>query len=343
MFVNSDIKTKAITYWLLTIYLLLIFMIAIGGLTRLTDSGLSITQWELFKGILPPINSNEWNIYFEKYKKIPEFIYLNSDISLNEFKFIFYWEYFHRLLGRIIGLVCIIPLIYFFFKYRNKNISMYKYTAIFFLVCLQGIVGWYMVESGLVDRVDVSHYRLATHLSLAFVILSLTLWYIFQNLQIKSFHNKISSSLVLSIFILIFLQIILGAFLAGLDGGLIYNTWPDMNGDFLPNDSNAKLIFSLEAFSTPSIVQFIHRNTAYILLLLVFYFNLIYIKSRLPIKPLLIFDLAICFQIILGIVTLLSGAKIIYASLHQIGSILVVSSFLFILYKNFKTNLPLSG
>ena len=271
MFVNSDIKTKAITYWLLTIYLLLIFMIAIGGLTRLTDSGLSITQWELFKGILPPINSNEWNIYFEKYKKIPEFIYLNSDISLNEFKFIFYWEYFHRLLGRIIGLVCIIPLIYFFFKYK-KNISMYKYTAIFFLVCLQGIVGWYMVESGLVDRVDVSHYRLATHLSLAFVILSLTLWYIFENLQIKRFHNKISSSLVLSIFILIFLQIILGAFLAGLDGGLIYNTWPDMNGDFLPNDSNAKLIFSLEAFSTPSIVQFIHRNIAYILLILVFLF-----------------------------------------------------------------------
>ncbi len=341
MFVNSDIKTKAITYWLLTIYLLLIFMIAIGGLTRLTDSGLSITQWELFKGILPPINSNEWNIYFEKYKKIPEFIYLNSDISLNEFKFIFYWEYFHRLLGRIIGLVCIIPLIYFFFKFRNKNISIYKYTTIFFLVCLQGIVGWYMVESGLVDRVDVSHYRLATHLSLAFVILSLTLWYIFENLQIKSFRNKISSSLVLSIFILIFLQIILGAFLAGLDGGLIYNTWPDMNGDFLPNDSNAKLIFSLEGFSTPSIVQFIHRNIAYILMLLVLYFNYIYIKSRLPIKPLLIFDLAICFQIILGIITLLSGAKIIYASLHQIGSILVVSSFLFILYKNFKTNLPL--
>ena len=116
-----------------------------------------------------------------------------------------------------------------------------------------------------------------------------------------------------------------------------------MNGDFLPNDSNTKLIFSLEAFSTPSIVQFIHRNIAYILLILIFYFNLIYIKSRLPIKPLLIFDLSICFQIILGVVTLLSGAKIIYASLHQIGSILVVSSFLFILYKNFKTNSPLSG
>ena len=127
MFVNSDIKTKAITYWLLTIYLLLIFMIAIGGLTRLTDSGLSITQWELFKGILPPINSNEWNIYFEKYKKIPEFIYLNSDISLNEFKFIFYWEYFHRLLGRIIGLVCIIPLIYFFL---NTEIKIFRCTNI---------------------------------------------------------------------------------------------------------------------------------------------------------------------------------------------------------------------
>ncbi len=341
MFVNSVIKNKPITLWLAIIYLLLILMIAIGGLTRLTDSGLSITQWELFKGILPPFTSSEWNIYFDKYKKIPEFIYLNSNITLSEFKIIFYWEYFHRLLGRFIGLFCLIPLLYFFYKYSHKKRSLYKYLSIFFLVCLQGAIGWYMVESGLVDRIDVSHYRLATHLSLAFIILSITFWYILENLKIDHFKYKIPFPLLSTILILIFLQIILGAFLAGLDGGLIYNTWPDMNGDFLPNDSNTNIFLSKEAFNTPSIVQFIHRKIAYLLLFFVLYFNFIYLKKKLPIMPLLIFNFAIFFQICLGIITLLSGAKILYASLHQIGSILVISSFIFIFYKNQKTNLPL--
>ena len=267
MFVNSVVKTRAVKWWLLTIYFLLILMIIVGGLTRLTDSGLSITKWELFTGILPPFTSSQWNIYFLEYKKIPEFIYLNSNITLKEFKVIFYWEYFHRLLARIVGLVSLIPLLYFVYKYRNETKNLIKYFIIFILVCLQGVLGWYMVESGLIERVDVSHFRLAAHLSLAFVILSLTFWYLLETINIKSFDYKISNLFLTCLLLVIFLQIILGAFLAGLDGGLIYNTWPDMNGDFLPNDSNAKLIFSLEAFSTPSIVQFIHRNIAYILML----------------------------------------------------------------------------
>jgi len=341
MFVNSVIERRPITLWLISIYILIIFMIVVGGLTRLTDSGLSITKWELFRGILPPLNLDEWDFYFSEYKKIPEFIFYNNNISLNEFKVIFYWEYFHRLLGRIIGLISILPLLYFFYKYRKTNISLTKYLIIFFLICGQGFLGWYMVKSGLVVRIDVSHYRLASHLSLAFVILSITFWYILENLSVKKFSSKLPNILLLIILIFIFLQITFGAFLAGLDGGMVYNTWPDMNGGFLPNDSNPSDFLSLKFLDTPSIVQFVHRNIAYLLMILILYFNVIYLKKRLPFIPLLIFNLTVLFQIILGIITLLSGAKIIYASLHQIGSIAVISSFLFIFFKNNKTNLQL--
>ena len=339
MFVNSDMKSKAITFWLLSVYSLVILMIVVGGLTRLTDSGLSITQWELFKGILPPISQDDWNIYFDKYKKIPEFIYLNSNITLSEFKIIFYWEYFHRLLGRIIGLVAIIPLLYFFYKFRNQNVSLLKYFSIFILICLQGFLGWYMVESGLVDRVDVSHYRLALHLLVAFVILSLTYWYFLESINVKPFVNKLPNLFLFFLLLLILIQILLGAFLAGLDGGLIYNTWPDMNGNFLPNDTDVFRFFTLEAFNTPSILQFIHRNVAYVLCAFIVYLNIIYILKKLPLAPLLILDLTIIFQITLGIITLISGVKITYASLHQIGSIFLISSFLYIYYRNIKINL----
>ncbi len=343
MFVNSVVKTRAVKWWLLTIYFLLILMIIVGGLTRLTDSGLSITKWELFTGILPPFTSSQWNIYFLEYKKIPEFIYLNSNITLKEFKVIFYWEYFHRLLARIVGLVSLIPLLYFVYKYRNETKNLIKYFIIFILVCLQGVLGWYMVESGLIERVDVSHFRLAAHLSLAFIILSLTFWYLLETINIKSFDYKISNLFLTCLLLVIFLQIILGAFLAGLDGGLIFNTWPDMNGKIFPDDSKFADFLTYDALNSPSIIQFVHRKTAYVLTFLILYFNFIYIKKKLPLTPLIVFDLTILFQIFLGVITLLSGAKILYASLHQIGSIFVVSSFLFIFFKNFKTNLQPSN
>ena len=343
MFVNSHLNIRSINVWLITIYSLLILMILVGGLTRLTDSGLSITQWELFKGIFPPLNNAQWEIYFSKYKQIPEFKYLNSDITLQEFKIIFYWEYSHRLLGRLIGLITLVPLIYFFYKYKNQNKFLKRYSIIFILVCLQGVIGWYMVESGLVDKVDVSHFRLATHLFLAFVILSLCFWFILERYNIEAFTNKLPKNFLLSILILLFAQIILGAFLAGLDGGLIYNTWPDMDGNFFPNDAHPIIFFTVDFLNTPSVIQFIHRLIAYILLAFIIYLNYLYLTKNLPKLPLLIFDLSILIQMLLGIVTILSGAKIIYASLHQIGSIFVVSSFLFILFKNNKVNLQLSN
>ncbi len=334
MFVNSDNYIKYLKLWLITLYLLIILMVAVGGLTRLTDSGLSITAWELFIGILPPLNVNEWNFYFTQYKKIPEYQNINYGMSLSEFKIIFYWEYAHRLLARLVGLFSLIPLIFFSLKFKDSKYYSNKYYFIFFLVCLQGFIGWYMVSSGLIENNDVSHFRLSVHLSLALLILSLIFWFILEVFRVRKFHIKISNFLLLFILVLIFIQILLGAFLSGLDGGLIYNSWPDMNGSFFPNDVKFYEVINSQLLSNPSIVQFLHRSTAYLLLFFIIILNYFYIKQKYDFKYLLFFDVAILIQIFLGIITLISGVDIKYASLHQLGSILVLSSYFLILYKN---------
>ena len=334
MFVNSDNYIKYLKLWLITLFLLIISMVGVGGLTRLTDSGLSITAWELFIGILPPLNIEEWNWYFSEYKKIPEFKNINYLMTLNEFKTIFYWEYAHRLLARVVGLFSLLPLIFFTLKFRNNKSYSNKYYLIFLLVCLQGFIGWYMVSSGLIENNDVSHFRLSIHLTLALFILCLIFWFILDLSNITKFKIKISNLLLFLILILIVLQIILGAFLSGLDGGLIYNSWPDMNGAFFPNDITANDYLSSKLFYNPSIIQFFHRLTAYILLFFIIFLNYLFIKKKLNFLNILFFDFAILLQIFLGIVTLVSGAEIKYASLHQLGSILVLSSYLLILYKN---------
>ena len=174
MYIEKKMLKIYISYWLGAMFWIVSIMIIVGGLTRLTDSGLSITEWELFSGFLPPLNETQWNIYFNLYKEIPEYKLQNYLMSLDEFKLIFWWEFIHRFLGRLIGIFFILPLIYFSMKLGfNKSKNLF---IIFFLICLQGFVGWYMVTSGLVDRVDVSHYRLSLHLVLAFIILSLIFW-----------------------------------------------------------------------------------------------------------------------------------------------------------------------
>ena len=334
MFVNSDNYIKYLKFWLITLFLLIILMIAVGGLTRLTDSGLSITAWELFTGILPPLNINEWNFYFSEYKKIPEYQNINYGMSLNEFKVIFYWEYAHRLLARFVGLFTLIPLIFLSFNFKNVEHYSNKYYWIFFLICLQGFIGWYMVSSGLIQNNDVSHFRLSLHLSLALIILCLIFWFILDIFKIEKFQEKIPNLLTLFILKLIIIQIILGAFLSGLDGGLIYNSWPDMNGSFFPNDVKLNDIINFQLFNNPSIVQFLHRLTAYLLLFFIIILNYLYIKKKQDIKNILFFDVAILIQIFLGIVTLISGVEIKYASLHQLGSIFVLTTYFIILYKN---------
>ena len=334
MFVNSDYYLKYLKLWLIILFLLIILMVAIGGLTRLTDSGLSITAWELFTGILPPLNINEWNFYFSEYKKIPEYQNINYGMNLDEFKVIFYWEYAHRLLARFVGLVALLPLIIFSLKFkRNKDYSN-KYYWIFFLICLQGFIGWYMVSSGLIENNDISHFRLSIHLSLALFILCLIFWFLLDVSDVQNFENKISNLFLLFILTLIIAQIILGAFLSGLDGGLIYNSWPDMNGNFSPNDVDSSDYLSFQIFYNTSIIQFLHRVIAYILLLFVIFLNYLFFKKKLSFSNILLFDFAILLQVFLGIITLISGVEIKYASLHQLGSIFVLSSYLLILYKN---------
>ena len=334
MFVNSDNYIKYLKLWLISLFSLIVLMVAVGGLTRLTDSGLSITAWELFTGILPPLNIQEWNFYFSEYKKIPEYQNINYGMSLNEFKVIFYWEYIHRLLARFVGLFTLIPLLIFGLYFKKAKYYSNKYYWIFFLVCLQGFIGWYMVSSGLIENNDVSHFRLSIHLSLALLILCLIFWYILDVYELKKFSERMPNLLLLFILKLIVLQIILGAFLSGLDGGLIYNSWPDMNGNFFPNDVKFNDVVNSQLLSNPSIVQFLHRSTAYLLLFFIIILNFNYLRNKYDLKYILFFDIAILLQIFLGIITLISGVEIKYASLHQLGSILVLSSYFLILYKN---------
>ena len=333
----TEINTKFKIYisnWLLFMFFLVSAMIVVGGLTRLTDSGLSITEWEFFKGFFPPINNDAWLAYFESYKQIPEFKLQNYSMTLSEFKVIFWWEWAHRFFGRVIGLTFLIPLIIFTIKLGFKK--LYIFYFIFFLICIQGFLGWYMVQSGLINNTDVSHFRLSIHLLFAFIILSLIFWNYLRLVDTNKKEKKINNYIPEFFLLLIFLQIIIGAFVSGMDAGKIYNTWPLMGDYYFPDDNKFLSLFKLSAFSDPSLVQYMHRNLAY--LILIIYILISYITYRNKIfnlfKPLVILGLIILLQIILGILTVLSGASILTASLHQFSSILLITSSLYFLYKN---------
>ena len=337
-FMNEGNKNIYISLWLLLITLLVALMIVVGGLTRLTDSGLSITKWQLFSGIFPPLSNSDWENYFNLYKEIPEFKLQNYSMTIGEFKIIFWWEWAHRFLGRLIGICFLLPLIYFTIKFGFKNLK--RFYFIFFLICAQGFIGWYMVSSGLIDRVDVSHYRLALHLLIAFLILSLVLWDYFKLKQINLSHQKLKMYLPITFLILIFCQITIGAFVSGMDAGTIYNSWPLMGSTYFPDDNEFINIFKLSAFNDPSLVQFFHRNLAYIIF--IYYLFLIYkiYKNNFNryYAPIKIIGFVLFIQIVLGIFTLLYGAQIYLASMHQITSIFLVSSGIYFLYLNSNSN-----
>jgi len=338
MYIEKNYLNKYICNWLALMFWLISLMIVIGGLTRLTDSGLSITQWQLFSGIFPPFNELQWMNYFDLYKQIPEFKLQNYSMTIDEFKIIFWWEWGHRILGRLIGICFLIPLIYFQIKLgfkKTKNLFL-----IFLLICLQGFIGWYMVSSGLIDRVDVSHFRLLVHLILAFIILSLIYWNYLYFKQISNSKKHFSRYFIIIFLVLIFLQISIGALVAGMDAGKIYNSWPLMGLNYFPDDNNILNLFKLSAFNDPSIVQFMHRNLAY--LIVIFYLLMIIkiIKNQLYefYKPIKVVGIILFIQILLGILTLLFGAHIILASMHQISSIFLVSSSIYLLFFNTRIN-----
>ena len=320
-----------VSLWLLSLIILVFIMIIVGGLTRLTDSGLSITEWELFKGILPPLTKETWISYFNLYKEIPQFQLVYPAMTIEEFKIIFYWEYFHRLLGRIIGLLYLIPLIYFSIKNVFDKKTLIVLYFIFFLILIQGVLGWYMVESGLILNTTVSHYRLSLHLLFAFIILSFLIWnYLnFSHNQKKIFFN-FKNKLTKTLFILILFQIIIGAFVSGLDAGMIYQTWPKMNLSYFPDDINLNNFDLLNLMSNQSFVQFLHRSFAYLIIFFVVFLGvkmLIQKKTKFFNDYLNVFFVLIA-QVLLGIFTLISGLNLYLASLHQITSIILVFTVL---------------
>ena len=336
-------KNIYISNWLLLITFLVALMIFVGGLTRLTDSGLSITRWDLISGILPPLSLNDWEKLFSLYKQIPEYSLLNSSMTLEQFKTIYWWEYTHRLLGRFVGLFYFIPLFYLTLKRVIKKNSLISLYLILFLIFFQGFVGWYMVKSGLTERIDVSHYRLSLHLTLAFIIFILLLWNYLKYKKQRIFvqNKKLPSYLPILFLLCMLIQISIGAFVSGLDAGKIYQSWPLMNHSYFPDDSNLKDLFSMKTFETPSIVQFIHRNIAYFIILLfsyiatIIYMNEDFIYLR---KIALLVFISLFLQTFLGILTVLSGAQIILASMHQIGSVFLITTSLILVFKNSKIN-----
>ena len=339
--IKYDKIEKLFYYWLSLSLILVFIIIIVGGLTRLTNSGLSITEWELFSGILPPLSQSQWINYFDAYKSIPQFRILNPDMSLNEFKVIFYWEYFHRVLARTIGIFFLIPLIYFYFTKKIDKYFMNKSLIIFSLIVLQGFVGWYMVMSGLVNDVTVSHYRLSIHLLLALIIISMIFWMManIKNRTFKVFFSFSKNNLpYLILIIIIFFQIIMGAFVSGLDAGLLHQTWPLMGNNFFPDDIILIDLMNLLNFNEHSLVQFYHRNLAYLISVYIILFSIYIFRKKLVnlYKPLKILILALVLQILLGIFTLLSGLNIYLASAHQIISVVLVFSSINLYYCHIK-------
>ena len=331
--INLNRKNTYITIWLYLSLFLVFLLIFIGGLTRLTESGLSITSWELFSGILPPLNEKQWQNYFALYKQIPQYKEINLGMSMAEFKYIFWWEYIHRLLARLAALAFVLPFIYFLVKkfFSFKQIVLYSIISLLFF--FQGFLGWYMVKSGLVTNTDVSHFRLSAHLLGGQIILALIFYSIlFRN--VNKIYLNFYSYLVLSFLIIVFFQIVIGAFVSGLDAAKLYQTWPLMNGYFVPEDVFIKEFLNSKSYSSASHVQFLHRVVAYFTaFIFIFIFYLLLKNKIVNSKYLLIVLFAITFQILLGIFVLISGYKIYLASLHQLGSIFLVFSIIYLFYQ----------
>jgi cytochrome c oxidase assembly protein subunit 15 len=332
-------ENKAVVYWLLTGCILIFIMVVVGGITRLTHSGLSISNYKLISGTIPPMNDVEWNEAFELYQQYPEYQKLNNHFSIEEFKDIYFWEWIHRVIGRFIGLVFFIPFVYFLIKKRLSKSTIKKATILLIMGGFQGFLGWYMVKSGLVDRPDVSHYRLAAHLTTAFLTFAYTFWValdlMFPNKKIidKKLRNFIRISLVILV-----IQIIYGAFVAGLDAGWIHNHWPLMNeGKWIHEtvfiEQNPTYLNFLEGKSG---VQFVHRTLAYVVAILIL--AIWYKANRLTLtsfqkKGINVLLIMVGIQFLLGVLTLVLAVPVWLGVLHQVGAFILLSAMTFTLHR----------
>ena len=330
-----------VIFWLLSGCLLLFIMVIVGGITRLTNSGLSMTDWHLINDTFPPMSQEKWIEYFDEYKKYPEYLLVNQykDFQLEDYKFIFFWEWFHRLIGRIIGLVFIIPFVYFLIKKQLDRSTIKKCLILLGMGAFQGFLGWFMVASGLKDMPDVSHFRLAIHLTFAFITFAYTLWvaldliYPERTTVIVPLRNLARVSLVFLI-----AQIIYGGFVAGLNAGLIHNHWPLMSDGQFIHDSvfiEQKTLF-LNLVEGKSGVQFVHRTMAYFvvgLIVALFIRSRKYLLSNLQkvgVSTLLIF---VFLQFTLGVFTLIYGVPLWLGLVHQIMAFLLLTAMTFTLHR----------
>ena len=315
-----------IRIWLLSTVIMVMLMILIGGVTRLTDSGLSMVEWRPLWGFLPPISQFEWNRVFELYMKSPEYIFKNKGMSLEEFKVIFFWEYFHRLWGRLIGIIFIIPLLFFIIVKKIPKSILSKLFLILFLGGLQGFIGWWMVKSGLVNDPTVSQYRLTIHLSNALLILSLLIWVY---LDVKEGVSQIKPDFSFFMFFILFLTIIAGAFVAGMDAGLMYNEYPFMGDSLIPENYGEYQL--LDPFENPASAQFHHRHLAlFTTLCTLFYCYKYYFESEdKKVKKLsLLISIVVCSQFTLGIITLINMVPVYLGAIHQTGAVILFISLI---------------
>ncbi len=322
---QSTQQSRSISTWLFVTMLLVMAMIVLGGATRLTNSGLSITEWKPITGALPPLSHEAWLEEFEKYKQIPEFEAEHPDMTLVGFEFIYFMEWSHRQLGRLIGLVYALPFFYFLFRGKLKGQAL-KYFCIVLLIGVQGAIGWWMVYSGLSDdRVDVSQYRLATHLGVAFIILGLLYWFWRDSVEGERQTSVCGVMTKRTKFLagLIYVQILAGAFVAGTHSGKTYNTWPLMDGDVIPSGYFVQNPWWRNMFENAAAIQFNHRTLAYIILAVAIWVALSSRQMRHLQKPVTVLSVLILWQVALGIWTLLAVAPLNLSLLHQFSSILV--------------------
>jgi len=316
---------KAVGIWLLAVAAIIVCMVTLGGLTRLTGSGLSITQWDPIMGAIPPLNDTQWHDAFAKYQQIPQYRLENQGMSLEGFKGIFWWEWTHRLLGRLIGVVFFVPFVIFAWTGAIARREWPRMVLLFALGGLQGFVGWWMVQSGLETRVSVSQYRLAIHLGVAILLLGAILWTALEYLRSNRSDAVVPKSLrtgSLVIVGLVYLQMLLGALVAGLHAGLIYNTWPSMDGRVFP-----ELNFTWASFfEDPGLAQFDHRIGAYIIIVVAVALTGPVHRARLgkhAIGAASLVGSLVVFQVGLGIWTLLWQAPLGLSALHQLTAALL--------------------
>lgn len=330
---------KKVVYWLLTGCVLIFIMVIVGGITRLTHSGLSISNYKLISGTIPPMNEVAWQEAFELYKQYPEYQKINSNFTLEDFKDIYFWEWLHRVLGRLIGVVFLIPFIYFLLTKQLSKATIRKSVVLLFLGGFQGFLGWYMVKSGLVDRPDVSHYRLAMHLTTAFITFAYTFWValdlIFPN---KKTVDKKLRNLIRWGMALLLLQIVWGAFVAGLDAGWIHNHWPKMSdGEWIHETVTIEQTPVWRNFvEGKSGVQFVHRYLAYLVVGMICW---IWWKSRKSVlndlqrKGVNLLLGLVFVQFLLGIFTLILQVPVWLGVTHQVMAFFLLATMTFTLHR----------